>query len=58
LISLGVGAFATVGTIVWYFSDTGGSSSETTGDSSARRQARLTPLFSRDLNGVLVDFTF
>jgi hypothetical protein len=58
LISLGVGAFATVGTIVWYFSDTGGSSNETAGDSSTRRQARITPLFSRDLNGVLVDFTF
>jgi len=58
LISLGVGAFATVGTIVWYFSDTGGSSTETTGDASTRRQARITPLFSRDLNGVLLDVTF
>lgn len=58
LISLGVGAFATVGTIVWYFSDNGGSSTETTGDSSTRRQARITPLFSRDLNGVLLDVTF
>jgi hypothetical protein len=58
LISLGVGAFATVGTIVWYFSDTGGNSTETTGDASTRRQARLTPLFSRDLNGVLLDVTF
>jgi hypothetical protein len=58
LISLGVGAFATVGTIVWYFSDNGGSSSETTGDASTRRQARITPMFSRDLNGVLLDVTF
>jgi hypothetical protein len=58
LISLGVGAFATVGTIVWYFSDTGGSSSETTGSASNRRQARITPMFSRDLNGVLLDVTF
>ena len=58
LISLGVGAFATVGTIVWYFSDTGGGSSETTGDASTRRQARITPMFSRDLNGVLLDVTF
>ncbi|HEU4579331.1 MAG TPA: hypothetical protein VFS67_13810 [Polyangiaceae bacterium] len=58
LISLGVGAFATVGTIVWYFSDSGGSSSETTGDASTRRQARITPMFSRDLNGVLLDVTF
>lgn len=58
LISLGVGAFATVGTIVWYFSDNGGSSSETTGDAATRRQARITPLFGRDLNGVLLDVTF
>jgi PEGA domain len=60
LISLGVGAFATVGTIVWYFSDTGGSPSETTEakGGSGRRQARLTPLFSRDLNGVLLDVSF
>jgi hypothetical protein len=58
LISLGVGAFATVGTIVWYFSDTGGSSTETAGGSSTRRQARITPMFSRDLNGVLVDVSF
>ena len=59
LVSLGIGAFATVGTIVWYFSDTGGSSSETTGAGErTRRQARITPLFSRDLNGVMLDVTF
>jgi len=59
LVSLGVGAFATVGTIVWYFSDTGSSSSETTGAGErSRRQARITPLFSRDLSGVMLDVSF
>jgi tetratricopeptide (TPR) repeat protein len=59
LISLGVGAFATVGTIVWYFSDTGGSPSETTeAKGGSRRQARLTPVFSPDMSGVLLDVTF
>jgi hypothetical protein len=59
LVSLGIGAFATVGTIVWYFSDTGGISSETAGAGErTRRQARITPMFSRDLNGVMLDVTF
>ncbi|MEO8185526.1 MAG: tetratricopeptide repeat protein [Deltaproteobacteria bacterium] len=59
LISLGVGAFATVGTIVWYFSDTGGSPSETTeAKGGSRRQARLTPVFSPAMSGVLLDVSF
>jgi len=59
LISLGIGAFATVGTIVWYFSDTGGSSAETTGSGDhPRRQARITPMLSPGLNGIMVDVSF
>lgn len=59
LVSLGVGAFATVGTIVWYFSDAGAGPSEATETKlGSRRHARLTPVFSRDLNGVLLDVSF
>jgi hypothetical protein len=60
LISLGVGAFAAVGTIVWYFTDTGGSPSATTEaqKGSARRQARLTPLLSPGLQGLQLDVSF
>jgi hypothetical protein len=60
LISLGVGAFAAVGTVVWYFTDTGGSPSETTEakKGSSRRQARLTPLLAPGLQGLQLDVTF
>jgi len=60
LISLGVGAFAAVGTVVWYFTDIGGSPSETTEakKGSSRRQARLTPLLSPGLQGLQLDVTF
>jgi hypothetical protein len=59
LVSLGVGAFATVGTIVWYFSDTSASPSETTeAKAGSRRQARLTPLFSPGMSGVVLDVSF
>jgi PEGA domain len=58
LVSLGVGAFATVGTIVWYFSDTGGEASDAAKTGVGARQARITPLLSRDLSGVLVDVSF
>lgn len=59
LVSLGVGAFATIGTIVWYFSDSGSS-----GDSGSRqgpldpRRASLTPLLSPDTQGLLLEMSF
>jgi hypothetical protein len=59
LVSLGVGVFATVGTVVWYFTDTGGESTDTAKNNTARlRHARVTPLFSRDLSGVVLDVSF
>jgi tetratricopeptide (TPR) repeat protein len=59
LVSLGVGAFATIGTIVWYFSDSGSSSGSTakkgSGDSG---RASLTPLLTPDTQGLMLDVSF
>lgn len=59
LVSLGVGAFATVGTIVWYFSDTG-SASESAGQARtvAKPHAVLTPILSRQTQGLWLNLTF
>jgi tetratricopeptide (TPR) repeat protein len=60
LVSLGVGAFAAVGTVVWYFSDSGGEPTETAKNNTsfARHRAHVTPVLSRDGTGVWVDFVF
>jgi tetratricopeptide (TPR) repeat protein len=61
LVSLGVGAFATVGTIVWYFSDTGsGSESARAGQARtvAKPRAVLTPILSRETQGLWLNLTF
>jgi hypothetical protein len=58
LVSLGVGAFATVGTIVWYFSDSGGSDSAAEGGPEQRNTATIIPLLSPDTQGVLLNFSF
>jgi tetratricopeptide (TPR) repeat protein len=60
LVSLGVGAFAAVGTVVWYFSDSGGQPTETAKNNTsfARHRAHVTPMLSRDGTGVWVDFVF
>jgi tetratricopeptide (TPR) repeat protein len=59
LVSLGVGAFATIGTIVWYFSDSGTSSdSASPGDPPDPRRASLTPLLSPDTQGLMLEMSF
>jgi hypothetical protein len=59
LVSLGVGAFATIGTIVWYFSDSSsGSSSASTKDPADPGHASLTPLLSRDTQGLILEMSF
>ncbi len=56
LVSLGVGAFATIGTIVWYFSDSsGGGSASKDADSS---RATLTPLLSPTTQGLMLEMSF
>jgi hypothetical protein len=59
LVSLGVGAFATIGTIVWYFSDSGSSSRSTAkkGPGDIGR-ASLTPLLTPDTQGLVLDVSF
>jgi tetratricopeptide (TPR) repeat protein len=61
LVSLGVGAFATIGTIVWYFSDSGGRQSDSgsakPGPNDLGR-ARLTPILSADTQGLVFDMSF
>lgn len=56
LVSLGVGAFAAVGTVVWYFSDTGSSTDKASG--GPPRQARLTPVLGPGHGGLQLDVTF
>jgi tetratricopeptide (TPR) repeat protein len=60
LVSLGVGAFATIGTIVWYFSDSGGrkSDSATKDGPSDLGRARLTPILSAETQGLVFDVSF
>jgi len=59
LVSLGVGAFATIGTIVWYFSDSSsGSDSASPQDPSNPRRASLTPLLSPDTQGLMLEMSF
>jgi hypothetical protein len=59
LVSLGVGAFATIGTIVWYFSDSGssggGAAKKGSGDIG---RASLTPLLTPDTQGLVLDVSF
>jgi hypothetical protein len=57
LVSLGVGAFAAVGTVVWYFSDTG-SSTDKASAGPAPRQARLTPVLGPGQAGLQLDMSF
>jgi hypothetical protein len=59
LVSLGVGAFATIGTIVWYFSDSGSSEGSASKKSSTDLgRASLIPLLSRDTQGLVLDVRF
>jgi len=57
LVSLGVGVFATVGTIVWYFADTGGDGDSAKANANGQR-ARLTPVITPGLSGVWLDVAF
>jgi hypothetical protein len=57
LVSLGVGAFATIGTIVWYFSDSsGGGSASRAAEGQGR--ATLTPLLSPTTQGLMLNMSY
>ena len=58
LVSLGIGAFATIGTVVWYFSDSEGGGSASADDKKIRGTASLTPLLSPDTQGLQLQLTF
>ena len=58
LVSLGVGAFAAIGTVVWYFSDSDGGGSADAGDAMPRRSASLVPLLSPDTQGLQLQLQF
>jgi hypothetical protein len=58
LVSLGVGAFAAIGTVVWYFADSGGSGSATSDDTPLVHRAALSPLLSPSTQGLQLQLTF
>ena len=58
LVSLGVGAFAAIGTVVWYFSDSSGGGSGSSDDASPLRSASLVPLLSPDTQGLQLQLSF
>jgi hypothetical protein len=61
LVSLGIGAVATVGTIVWYFSDTAGdedAATEGRHPSPAKARASLTPILSHETQGLWLNIAF
>jgi hypothetical protein len=59
LVSLGVGAFATIGTIVWYFSDSdGGGGGSAEGSTTPRGSASVSPILSPDTQGLMLNLAF
>jgi hypothetical protein len=61
LVSLGVGAVAAVGTVIWYFTDTAGGEETATQDkhsSPAKARASITPILSPETQGVWLNFSF
>lgn len=59
LVSLGVGAFATIGTIVWYFSDSSGNGDSASNDGPLDLgRASLSPILSRDTQGLELQLSF
>lgn len=59
LVSLGVGAFATVGTIVWYFSDTGSDSTDSAkADVASKPRTSISPVLTPDTQGIWVNVSF
>jgi hypothetical protein len=58
LVSLGIGAFATIGTVVWYFSDSEGGGSASADDKKIRGTASLTPLLSPGTQGLQLELSF
>lgn len=59
LVSLGVGAFATIGTVIWYFSDRD-TDEGTAGAADPRRDAKATliPVVSGDTQGLWLNVSF
>jgi hypothetical protein len=58
LVSLGVGAFATIGTIVWYFSDSSSSGDSASSGPLDLGRASLSPILSRDTQGLELQLSF
>lgn len=58
LVSLGVGAFAAIGTVVWYFSDSSGGGAASSDETSPLRSASLVPLLSPDTQGLQLQLSF
>jgi len=58
LVSLGVGAFAAIGTVVWYFADSGGSGSTASDDTIRVRRVALSPLLSPSAQGLQLQLDF
>ncbi len=57
LVSLGIGAFATIGTIVWYFSDSAEERASASPEPRSFR-ASVSPVLSPDTQGVWIDVQF
>jgi hypothetical protein len=58
LVSLGVGAFAAIGTVVWYFSDSSGGGSGSADEATPLRSASLVPLLTPDTQGLQLQLSF
>jgi hypothetical protein len=58
LVSLGVGAFATVGTVVWYFSDRNATSGTEQASFADKHRARISPILSPETQGIWFSATF
>ena len=57
LVSLGVGAFAAIGTVVWYFSDSSGGSADAS-DTSPLHSASIAPWISPQTQGLQLQLSF
>lgn len=58
LVSLGVGAFAAIGTVVWYFSDSSGGGSASSSSTNPLRSASLVPVLTPQTQGFQLQMSF
>lgn len=58
IVSLAVGAFAALGSVIWYFADDEGGAGSADASAAPRRSASVSPILSPDTQGLLLNVSF